>query len=533
MESPVTPVPTRNCPAPARKADFAHPFPKIRSIRNNKQYRQGTTERYAMNGFHFAHMVTRLAGRPRRVAISTTLVVLGLVVVGLAWLVGGPRHGGSSGQPKTVGATLADSLSWDRIRPAWPKYLPELHAPGQAATSKTPSGATVTPTAVHGPAEISAMPPSIAAGPELFAPPVPPPMAASPQPPPSSPDAPAQLLASRPTAIWPTPAREPAPDRLPVTEPVRSEAMEKIATQADQQIRHGFELADRGAYFAARAEFTAALRLIAQGLDNERNATVHSQALSAALTAIKEAQDFIPLGGKLEAELDLPPIVAGHRTPVLKNVPPQQLQAMRALKRYFTFAQEQLALAAGQEVAGSVALGALGKIHAALAGKPNPEIVVPEAKAIVFFQAAILVCPQNYMAANDLGVLLARGGDFGGARRMLEHSVLVCRCSANLSNLSVVYRQVGQQRLAELALEKAQAAKVAEVARQKGASLSAGGAVAWVDPAALVQPPGQWADPPVHAATAAAEQGPRSASPASTQPVSGMVPAPFAPTTTR
>ena len=35
-----------------------------------------------MNGFHFAHIVGRLAPpRPRRVAISTGLVVLGLVVI--------------------------------------------------------------------------------------------------------------------------------------------------------------------------------------------------------------------------------------------------------------------------------------------------------------------------------------------------------------------------------------------------------------------------------------------------------------------
>jgi hypothetical protein len=236
-------------------------------------------------------------------------------------------------------------------------------------------------------------------------------------------------------------------------------------------------------------------------LDNQQNTTLHSRALSAALTAMKEAQDFIPAGGKLEGELDLPPIVAGHRTPVLKNVPPDQLQAMRALKQYFTFAQEQLAVAAGQEVSGSMALGALGKIHAALAGRPNPEIVAPEAKAIVFFQAAILVCPRNYMAANDLGVLLAHNGDAAGARRALEHSVLVCRCAENLNNLSAVYRQIGQQQLAGLAAEKARAAKAAEVARQKSASLSAGGTVEWVDPAALAQSPGPWADPPARPAT--------------------------------
>jgi hypothetical protein len=282
--------------------------------------------------------------------------------------------------------------------------------------------------------------------------------------------------------------------------------MEKIATQSDQRIRHGFELANHGAYFAARAEFTAALRLIAQGLDNQDGTTAHSQALSAALTAMKEAQDFIPAGGKLEGDLDLPSLVAGHHTPVLKNVQPDALQAMRALKQYFTFAQGQLALAAGQEVSGSVALGALGKMHAALAGKVVSEIVAPEAKAIVFFQAAILVCPRNYMAANDLGVLLAHSGDYAGARRMLEHSVLVCRCSENLGNLSVVYRHLDQPRLAELAADKAQAAKAEESARQKNASLSAGGTVAWVDPAALVQSTSQWADPPARSATPAVQQ---------------------------
>jgi len=310
---------------------------------------------------------------------------------------------------------------------------------------------------------------------------------------------------------------------------MRSEAMEKIAAQSDQQIRHGFELAGRGAYFAARAEFTAALRLIAQGLDNEENTTLHSLALGAALTAVKEAQDFLPAGGKLEAELDLPPIVAAHRTPVLKHVPREQLQAMRALKQYFTFAQEQLALAAGQEVSGSVALGALGKLHAALAGKPNPEIVVPEAKAIVFFQAAILVCPRNYIAANDLGVLLAHSGDYTGARRVLEHSVLVCRCAENLTNLGIVYRQTGQPRLADLAAEKARLAKAAETARQKSARLAAGGAVEWVDPAALAQSPGQWADPPARPATTAVPQDTATAGHSADKPVAGILPTPFSP----
>ena len=79
----------------------------------------------------------------------------------------------------------------------------------------------------------------------------------------------------------------------------RSEHLERIAGQADRLTRHGFGLASRGAYFAGRAEFIKALRLVAQGLDAEHRTTVHSRSLAAALTAVKEAEDFIPQGVQL------------------------------------------------------------------------------------------------------------------------------------------------------------------------------------------------------------------------------------------
>ena len=81
--------------------------------------------------------------------------------------------------------------------------------------------------------------------------------------------------------------------------PVRSEQLESIARQADQQTRHGFELAGRGAYFAARSEFIAALRLVAQGLDTDGQTKIHGKSLAAGLTALKEAEDFIPGGSKI------------------------------------------------------------------------------------------------------------------------------------------------------------------------------------------------------------------------------------------
>ena len=359
-----------------------------------------------MNGFHFAHSLTRLARLPgpRRMARSTAWVALGLVVIGLGWLISpgaaAPANSPAPGRPRSP--TRLPGTGCSRPCPSTCRKRPR-HArltclnPRQPCPSRPPSSAAPwrrprrradrggagavwagDRTAGSGGDTISAFASShrrnvclAALGAShwwdsyawVFA-------AAGEQ------DARAadfrtvhkshaharEFTAPNPGHLAQdaraAPVAASAPARLPPAQPMRSEAMEKIAAQSDQQIRHGFELANRGAYFAARAEFTAALRLIAQGLDNQQNTTFHSQALSAALTAMKEAQDFIPASGKLEGELDLPPIVASHRTPVLKNVPPEQLQAMRALKQYFTFAQEQLALAAGQEVSGSMALGA-------------------------------------------------------------------------------------------------------------------------------------------------------------------------------
>jgi tetratricopeptide (TPR) repeat protein len=262
----------------------------------------------------------------------------------------------------------------------------------------------------------------------------------------------------------------------------RSEQLERIAQQADRQIRRGFELAGRGAYFAARSEFIKALRLVAEGLDTEHQTEAHSRSLALALTAMSEAEDFIPAGSRLEGDLKLRAIIEGHRTPVLKNAATENLTPLSALKCYFTFAQEQLAAAAGSEVAGSMALHALGKLHAALAGPHENNVRAAEAKAVAFYQAALLVYPQNYMAANDLGVLLARCGDYREAEGALKYSLSIHRQSTSWHNLAVVYRQEGQAASAREADRRWRAATEAAIARHKSLRNPPNEWVRWVDP---------------------------------------------------
>jgi len=267
----------------------------------------------------------------------------------------------------------------------------------------------------------------------------------------------------------------------------RSKQLEQIARQADRQTRHGFELAGRKAYFAARAEFVRALRLVAQGLDSEEQTTAHSRALAAALTAISEADDFLPQRSALEADLDIPAIIQGHRTPVLKDADSRKLTPMLALKCYFTFAQEQLAAACGREIAGSMALHGLGKLHAALAEKRTIGIRATQPKAVVFYQAALLVDPLNQMASNDLGVLLAGCGNYPEARTALEHSLSICPRSATWQNLAEVYRRLGEPERAGRADRLAAAARRAENTRRKARYGTSHQHVRWVDPSTFAK----------------------------------------------
>ncbi len=92
-----------------------------------------------------------------------------------------------------------------------------------------------------------------------------------------------------------------------------------IAKRAEETARQGFDLAERGALYTARARFIESLRTLAQAMDSQRGNTAHTKALAAGLRAMEEVDDFVPRGTSLETDLNLKLIVDAHRTPVLKE----------------------------------------------------------------------------------------------------------------------------------------------------------------------------------------------------------------------
>ena len=78
--------------------------------------------------------------------------------------------------------------------------------------------------------------------------------------------------------------------------------------------------------------------------------------------------------------------------------------------------------------------------------------------AVANVTAALATDPSNYMAANELGVLLARFGKLHEARTVLQHAVAIYPAAETWRNLSVVHQRLGEEMFAAQSLANWQVA---------------------------------------------------------------------------
>jgi tetratricopeptide (TPR) repeat protein len=263
--------------------------------------------------------------------------------------------------------------------------------------------------------------------------------------------------------------------KLPWADPSRrSPELVAELKRADERVLHGYELASRGAVYAARAEFIAALRIIAQAHDNQDGTRRYSRAAAAGLTALKEAKDFIRTSSTLR-EVEISSMLVAHSTPVLKDSDTSDMPPIAAARCYYTYAQEQLAAAVGQEICGSMALYAMGKV-AVMSAKDSGPTVESSGQAMALYRASLIAYPKNFRAANELGVLLAEHGQYELARDLLIRSVVISPQATTWRNLASIHGRIGEHQLAERAKQRALAMQ------RQGRDLASTPAVQWVDP---------------------------------------------------
>jgi tetratricopeptide (TPR) repeat protein len=315
---------------------------------------------------------------------------------------------------------------------------------------------------------------------------------------------------TQPSAELKAPAHHPtlAPrnrEREVAERDLRKENSGRIApeiSQADVRVAHGFELAQRGAIYLARAEFIAGLRLIAQASDAETGTRQFSRAVNAGLLALRESGDFVRQTTSLD-EVDIAKIVSAHKTPVLKSINTSDMAPTVAAEAYYDFAREQLTAAASRQMVASMALYGLAKATVVGAGT-NAQQLEFSGPATLLYQTALAVEPRNFRAANDLGVLFVNQGQLVRAQEMLAQSAAIAPNAATFQNLAVLYARLGEKHLAEQM--QAQARDL------KRAGTDPTGGVTWVDPTTFAS---------VGSATEAPLPAPVTQKPATYKPMNG------------
>lgn len=286
------------------------------------------------------------------------------------------------------------------------------------------------------------------------------------------------------------PPRQPqfVAQRSPVMGPPRDRSGLRPVSERINAINHqAIGLANRGALFAAREDLIQSLRIATQSLDAFEGTSAYSHALDQGLTALNEAEDFALHGAAATVPMRVEDIVAGHRTPVLRDLQGQEVSPVIAMQRYYGFAGERLTFAAGQLPAAADTLFWLGKVHNGLARQSQQADRLQGPQAMVCFRAALSAAPQHYLAANELGVLLAHYGQLHDAKALLQQSVTTRSHAEGWQNLAIVHKRLGETELAQLAEQEFAAAG----GRTALASAGNSGAVKWVEPKTFAASGGQ------------------------------------------
>lgn len=227
---------------------------------------------------------------------------------------------------------------------------------------------------------------------------------------------------------------------------------ESVAHQAVHHIEYGKSLARRGAAYAARQEFFSALRVVAQANDAKTGGTDFSTALTDAISAMKEAEDFIVENSEMGVAVDVPSTIEAHKTKILTERQARGMSPLAAMQMYYGFAHQQLDFAGGRNVVTAEALYCLGKLHTVMAR--NKKVMpgnLDVAKAIVFHKASMMSNPQNPSSANELGVLMAKTGQLRQATDLFKQSLVTQASPQAWHNLAKTHHRLGEVEMAQMA----------------------------------------------------------------------------------
>ena len=240
-----------------------------------------------------------------------------------------------------------------------------------------------------------------------------------------------------------------------------------LPPHVERRLGYAFDLAQRGAPYTAEAEFRAVLGLCALELDSREGGTVRREALRDGLVALQEADQFGGDQVDWRDAADVRPIASAHVTPVLVGVQ-RPVDSIEAVQAYYLFAEHKLTAACQGLPGASLAYYGLGRTIVL----PGTRLPHANGKAALYQRIALAIAPQNLLAANELGVLLAQHGQLADAEKIFQQCVATDATPETWRNLAVVYARQGNDQASRSAMAAGEAL-AAEKRRHEASQIAA------------------------------------------------------------
>jgi hypothetical protein len=201
----------------------------------------------------------------------------------------------------------------------------------------------------------------------------------------------------------------------------------------------------RGAYFSARESAVGGLRALAVATDGQQRTSTASEALQAALDAVREAEDFVGRYGQADSAA-VNRMIASHQTPVLKDRQQQDMSPHAAADVYLDFARQKFTQAMSQRAEASTLLRVLAQAEKAMR---ESDIEFANSISLCYLRAAVATNSQDPDALNELGYGAMQLGLLEESEWALELSLASRPTVPAMQNLIEVNRLAGNSERAK------------------------------------------------------------------------------------
>lgn len=230
--------------------------------------------------------------------------------------------------------------------------------------------------------------------------------------------------------------------------------------QWQARLQEAHRLVVRGALDSAEQHVESLLLELASTLDGLHECAVHQVLMSGGLQSLREASDFYSQDVDRSIGDWVDTVAMGHQTQLPEVRNNNRRTDAEVAQAYYDFGTQMLTWGCGHQAMAADAMFVLGRIHQASAtidgqavGDLDSRVVVPV--EVIYHQIAMGLNPQHWLAANELGVLLGRRGDWESAREAFLQSLAARPSVQSWKNLAEVHYRLGEQELANLAANEA------------------------------------------------------------------------------